>query len=456
MSRLRAVGWLLAKDLRLLRRSPLVTALLIVYPILIAVLIGFALSRGPEKPRVAFVNEIPTEEQASVGGTEFDKAETRAELCGRIECIDAADREEAQRMVADGEVLAALILPADFLERLNSLAGLDPQQPTVEVLVNEEDPVKGQLVDDRIRALITEANLILSQAVSEQAGSYLDLIVDGGSFSVPFLGIGDLEILGLRRSAQILSEIRDSLPASSRLEGLDQVIRFAELARENLKFALPLLGAIAEPIAVDKQVVSGETPSLDAFAIAVAATVTLMFVTVLLVAGSLALEREENAFPRLARGLVSPGLLLAEKLALGIAVSVAVTALMLAGLSAFVAIEWDRLAVIALAIVAGGAGFAAFGAALGGLARDVRASSLLAFMVALPVAFLSLIPSGTVEPGLYTAVEVLRVAFPFAPSLEVMSAGLEGAGSIWPPLLNLAAIVLIYAGLARFGMRRFA
>ena len=37
------------------------------------------------------------------------------------------------------------------------------------------------------------------------------------------------------------------------------------------------------------------------FAISVAATVTLMFVTVLLVAGALALEREENAFSRLTR-----------------------------------------------------------------------------------------------------------------------------------------------------------
>ena len=62
---------------------------------------------------------------------------------------------------------------------------------------------------------------------------------------------------------------------------------------------------MAEPIKVDKEVISGKTPPLDVFAIAVAATVTLMFVTVLLVAGSLALEREENAFSRLTRGLVS-------------------------------------------------------------------------------------------------------------------------------------------------------
>ena len=93
------------------------------------------------------------------------------------------------------------------------------------------------------------------------------------------------------------------------------MIRFAELASDNLDFALPLLGAVAEPIAVDKQVVAGDSSELDSFAIAVAATVTLMFVTVLLVAGSLALEREENAFARVTRGLVGPGGLLVEKVA---------------------------------------------------------------------------------------------------------------------------------------------
>ena len=38
------------KDLQILRRSPLLVALLVLYPIVIAVLIGFALSRGPDKP----------------------------------------------------------------------------------------------------------------------------------------------------------------------------------------------------------------------------------------------------------------------------------------------------------------------------------------------------------------------------------------------------------------------
>ena len=42
--------WLFLKDLQILRRSPLLVALLVIYPIVIAVLFGLALSGGPDKP----------------------------------------------------------------------------------------------------------------------------------------------------------------------------------------------------------------------------------------------------------------------------------------------------------------------------------------------------------------------------------------------------------------------
>ena len=84
------------------------------------------------------------------------------------------------------------------------------------------------------------------------------------------------------------------------------MIRFATLAAATTSTSRRRCSAPSRSRSqVDKEVVSGDSPPLDTFAIAVAATVTLMFVTVLLVAGSLALEREENAFSRLTRGLVS-------------------------------------------------------------------------------------------------------------------------------------------------------
>ena len=45
--------WLLLKDLTILRRSPLLVGLLVLYPIVISVLMGLALSAGPDKPAVA-------------------------------------------------------------------------------------------------------------------------------------------------------------------------------------------------------------------------------------------------------------------------------------------------------------------------------------------------------------------------------------------------------------------
>ena len=62
----------------------------------------------------------------------------------------------------------------------------------------------------------------------------------------------------------------------------------------------------------------------------------------------------------------------------------------------FVPLQWGRIGLWLLAILAGGGALAAAGAALGAAAREVRAVSLLAFMVTLPIAFLSLIPSGAV------------------------------------------------------------
>ncbi|HEX3174283.1 MAG TPA: ABC transporter permease [Solirubrobacterales bacterium] len=446
--------WLLLKDLQILRRSPLQAALLIAYPVLIALLVGFAISREPGKPSVAFLNEVPEGARiAAGGGTKLPSVGVEDRICARVECVPVASRAAAERKVRSGEVLAALILPADLIDRLNSLSTLNPQTPEVEVLVNEEDPLKAQVVDDRIESLLGQANLLIAKRIAAEGGRYLSLVVDGGSFDV--LG-APVEILGLRAVAKILRELRPAVPPSQRAP-LDRVIRFATLARDNLDVASPLIDRLAQPIVIDKQSVSAPTPPLEVFAIAVAATLTLTFVILLLVAGSLALEREENTFPRLTRGLVSRSALLGEKVGLGIAVGLVVTLLMLAGVQLFVPLAWERIGLWLVAILLGGAALAAAGAALGSTARDVRAVSLLAFMVSLPIALLSLVPSGAVGAGLYDAIRAVTALFPFKPTLQAMTAALDPAGpGIGRPLLHLAGLTVAYGLIARLALRRFS
>ena len=215
--------WLLAKDLRILRRSPLLVSLLVIYPVVIAVLIGFALSRGPDKPEVAFYNGLegqPT--QVELGGEQIDLAREGQRLFDAIDPVPVDSRAEAIEKVEDGDVLGALVIPDDLASNIQS--ALEPG--TVEVIYNAEDPAKRQYVENTIKSQVQDANSALTKRVAKEALQLLDLISEGGDYS--FLG-QDFDVLGLQRSEEILRAARVDLPEDSpeRAE-LDRVIAFAD------------------------------------------------------------------------------------------------------------------------------------------------------------------------------------------------------------------------------------
>jgi ABC-type transport system involved in cytochrome c biogenesis permease component len=449
------VRWLLLKDLQILRRSPLLVALLVLYPIVIAVLFGLALSGGPEKPKVAFANLVPPgESEFDVGGRTLDAADYADRLFESIDPIPVDSREEAIEKVRSGDALGALVLPADATERLRAMLGLGGgEPPTVEVYYNAEDPVKRRFVESTIEARLAEANAALSEVVLREAASYIDVIVRGGEIPLPL--IGAVQILGLQRTQQIIDSITAELPPGSRdRAALEQVSRFAELAGENLDVSQPILASIGSPVRVKQTVVEGRRTPLDAFAVAVAVAVSLMFVTLLLAAGLLALEREEQAFGRLVRGLVSRTALLTEKVVLSALCALAVTLVMLFGLAAFVGLDWSRVPAWLAALLGGALGFAAMGVAIGGLAREVRVATLLAILLALPIVFLALVPSGSIDPLLYDAVNLISGLFPFKPSLRALDAAING-GELLLPIVHLLALTAGFGVIARVAIKRF-
>jgi ABC-2 type transport system permease protein len=443
--------WLLVKDLRILRRSPLLVSLLVLYPIVIAVLIGFAVSRGPDKPAVAFYNELPASAGTlELGGRRIDITKEGQRLFDAIEPVQVKSREEAIQKVRDGDVLAAIVIPKDLTERLQS--GLE--SGVVDVFYNAEDPAKKEFVENTIKSQVQRANAALTKRIAEEALRLLDLISKGGDYR--FLG-QDIGILGLRESEAILRQAQSELPKDSpQRDEIDRVLSFAKLARDNLSFSDDVLAVVGEPIKVRARSLDGGRNSLSSFAVALAVAVSLMFITLLLAAGALALEREENAFPRLVRGLVSRTGLLVEKAGLATICSAAACLLMLLGLGLFVDLDWGRFPLWILALVFAGLGFAALGLAIGALTREVRAASLLAFMLALPLAFLALVPSGSVAPALYDVTRAISALFPFKPALDALNAALNDSGDVGGPLVHLVLLTLGFGALARIGLRRFA
>jgi ABC-2 type transport system permease protein len=443
--------WLLIKDLQILKRSPLLVALLVIYPIVISVLIGLALSKGPDKPRVAFVNQVPKAANViQLGGESIDTSKYGQQLFNAIDPVRVDTEAEAIAKVKSGDVLGALVLPPNLTQKLAS--GLEPAH--VKVYYNAEDPVKARFVQDTITSQVQKANAAVRKKLTKIAIGYLHLIVQGGQFS--FFG-RHFDVLGLAKAEAVLSAVLKDIPKNDPVNPqIAAVQRFAKIARDNLDLSDNVLKTVGEPIVVDQHVLKGGKTPLDSFAVAVAVTVSLMFVTLLLAAGTLALEREENAFARLVRGLVSRTGLLAEKGLLAAGAAFVVTLLMLAGLAIFIDLAWDRFPLWIVALLGGALGFAAMGLAIGAITREVRAASLLAFMLSLPIAFLALVPSGSVSQTLYDVTSAISAVFPFKPTLDALNAALNDAGGMGKALVHLAVLVAGYGVLARISLRRFA
>jgi ABC-2 type transport system permease protein len=235
------------------------------------------------------------------------------------------------------------------------------------------------------------------------------------------------------------------------------VLNFANLASEGLGFASPVLGSIGTPLTVQTTDVAGKTTPTASYAVAIAIVVSLMFLTLLLAAGMLAIERSENAYSRLVRGLVTAGHLLSEKVLLSAACAGVVTLVMAAFVSLFVHLQWGRFPLWLVALVFGGAAFGALGVVIGAVAREVSVASLMALLLSLPIAFVALVPASAVSGTLGSALSVVAFLFPFKAALQAAGNAFSGAapGIGWP-LLHLAVLAVAFAAVARVAMRRFA
>jgi ABC-2 type transport system permease protein len=147
--------------------------------------------------------------------------------------------------------------------------------------------------------------------------------------------------------------------------------------------------------------------------------------------------------------------LLAEKGLLAAGCSMVVAFAMLAGVGAFVTLDWGRVGLWLVALAFGALAFGALGVAIGALAREVRAASLLAFLLSLPLAFLALVPAGAVAHGLYDTISAVSFVFPFKATLQALDAAVNRASpSLGSSVLHLAALTIAFGVLARLGLRR--
>ncbi|HTQ67320.1 MAG TPA: ABC transporter permease [Solirubrobacteraceae bacterium] len=438
---------LLRKDLLILGRSRLLLVLLVVYPVVIAVLIGLALSRGPSRARVAIVDETPPGEVIHLGGERLEVDHYAHELLTQSDTVEASSRADAIAKVKSGDVLAAIVIPPNFASSIASGSARAP----VEVVYNG-NALEQSLVRSEIESDIAKGNLAFSEQIQRVAASAIEGLLRGGSLKE--IGIAHLPI-GLAAIPPTLDRIIARQPPGHTRTQLRQIDEVARFASENLDSSRRVLAAIGQPIAVKNRLLHGRRTPLNRFAVVVAVSISLMLVGVLLAAGSVALEREEGVLARLLRGLVSRWMLISEKVLLAAVCAFVLGLALLAGIGSFVALEWSRAGQWVIALAGAALAFAAVGVAIGVLAKEVRAASLLALLATLPLAFLALVPAGSVSGLLDHVIDVIAFVFPFRSALQALDCAVNDTGPrLWVSLVHLLGLTVAYGLIARAGLAR--
>ncbi len=364
--------------------------------------------------------------------------------------MPTSSRAQAIEKIKAGEVLAAVVIPPGIAARVAS----DTEAAQLEVLYNG-DALEQSLVQSTLNSALAQANLGFSAQVQQAAGNVIGSLLSGGNLG----SIGaPANLIGLTQIPSTLGAIAARQPHGRDRTELERIDAFAGFAAQNLSLAQRVLSIIGQPIRVNSVLLHGRRTPLNTFAVVVAVSLSLMLVCVLLAAGGVALEREEGALARLTRSppaLVSREALLAEKTLLAAGCAFALSFAMLAGISAFVALDWSGVAEWVLALAFGALAFGALGVAIGALAREVRAASLLAFLTSLPLAFLALVPAGAVSSGFYDVISAVSFVFPFKAALQALDAAVNGASpAIGLSLLHLSALAAVFGALARVGLRQ--
>src|SRR5439155_5116609 len=115
--RVKRVALLLAKDLRILRRSPVLLGALLTYPLVIAALVGLVAGYANTKPRVALVDLDHLPRTIVVGGRVFSVEDTIDEISQNVKLVRLGP-DEAERELRHGRLVATLTVPPGFVADL--------------------------------------------------------------------------------------------------------------------------------------------------------------------------------------------------------------------------------------------------------------------------------------------------------------------------------------------------
>lgn len=456
---------LLKKDARVVLRSRLLLAVLVLYPLVIVGIIGYAFSEPTQKIPLAVVNqdvdadgdpntaviEDPFGDGSGAGGATVSSGElvTGLEELTRVTKVD--DVDAAKELLLTGEVQAVVVLPPGFVDQVvrfgNGSARLD-------VIVDQSDPVRATLMEVNIRGVVQQfQELVIQQKVDivvQALEDSLRVTLPEDHFAYP----------GFTRAIDHLRDVRASLPDSQdyddEREKIDTAIEFLQNIELGVINAVDIVRSVAQPVVVDiEQEESGHLFIRD-LVVPAALGLSIFWTGSLATAALIVYDRESAAYTRLGVTPTGRTSILGAKVLLTSLVVFAQSAIILLAAVAFFGTRVDNLGLTVMLVVLSTLASIAIGVFLSGVTRDVNGAVLLSVLVTFPMLFLA---------GLFYPVDFMPQGAQFLARLFPLTytvSGLRGSmlrgfdfGDATAHLVALALTAVVLTALGVLLGRRF-
>lgn len=373
---------LLAKDLRVLLRNRALLAALLVYPFLLALVMGAAFQEPPSTLDLAVVDHERPAATADLGGETVTTQDLLAAATPFAKVRRAATDAEAIRLVRSGEVDAALVIPEGFLGDLTTLG----QNASLTLIVDESDPVRAGVARNAVEGAIEAFVKSVVQKKIDDVLALLALTVEGGTTRLAFV---DVNVLGIDNANARLQEVRATLDSESpEHQKVTDVIGFLDFAKGVLGNSELYLESTALPLEVQTRGLTAAQTRLVSVALPGALVLGLFWTGGVASALLSARDRETGAHRRLAAAprlrILAPA---SRTLAALLATSLPAAVVLVLGLIALGARIVDPLATLGVLVVSALAA-AALGALAASLARASSASTLIVVLALLPMLLL--------------------------------------------------------------------
>lgn len=431
------IGALLAKDARLLvRNRPLLVALLL-YPFLLAAVLGAAFQEPPSTLDLVVVDDDASS-RVDVAGENLTTQDL-LDTARAFAVIRHADTvAEAESILREGEADAALHIPRGFLGNLSTLG----TNATLLLVVDESDPVRSGVAQNAVEGAIDAFVKQIIQKKLDEISVLLQAVNEGGEVRVAFTSV---ELMGIDEAVDRLQEVEETLaPGSAERATVADVIGFMLTTQLALGSADVYLTTTALPLTVQSRGLAAQPASLAAIALPGALVLGVFWTGALAAALLFAREHETGVARRLRAAPVRAWWTWSSKTIVALVAALVPAALLVALGALWLGAPVASPTLAALVLVAASLAAAAIGALAARVARATSGAALLAVLLLLPMLLLG----GLFYPVSYMpeAAQAVARALPVTLATDALRGALVRGSSLAElaaPLFGLVAFAAV-------------